>query len=421
MDIAQLHNRDRVEVRDVLYWSMEETITNTKKILPIWVKQGIAHQRHLKAWTDIGNAQRFPEGLRERESKSLKEHYGFGLAVTESIESIRSNEEQTGHIEKIVDTCKEFGMTEFRGATMLEEQERELAHEVECERENQPPPAVRPVQPRLAGEVRQFITTGTLNWTARACCAGFVPAFDVLKKTSAKVHWQQDTFSSKLLTTPDFCNVIETGRQEDTRTDDFLRPVNWIVSSTSDPSILVILSSYEVNLLLPQIRQSQHVRLHMYTPRVTLSMPSHETLDYHPIPPLQSSWRPDINLVDQLNIFAGQLYFRDYDAYKRVCAFLGLCLDEPLAAMGPVRIHSDGFVDEPYRGSLGMEQDSPFHKSPVPLLRALVAFRRKGQDSMATDMGRVLHGRLVRDHEMKTRVRRRYDLIWKRNGFVWSS
>lgn len=304
-------------------------------------------------------------------------------------------------------------MTEFRGATMLEEQERELAHEVECERENQPPPAVRPVKPCLADEVRQFITTGTLNWRTRECCAGFVPAFNVLNRTSAKEHWQEDAFSSKLLTTPDYCDVIETGRQEDTRTDDFLRPVNWIVSSTRDPSILVILSSYEANLLLPQIRQSQHVRLHMYTPRVTLSMPSHETLDYYPIPPLQSSWRPNINLVEQLNIFAGQLYFRDYDAYKRVCEFLGLCLDEPSAVMGPVRIHSDGFVDEPDRRFLGMEQDSPFHKSPVPLLRALVAFRRKGQNSTATDMGRVLHGRLVREQEMETRDLQRYDLIPK--------
>jgi hypothetical protein len=73
----------------------------------------------------------------------------------------------------------------------------------------------------------------------------------------------------------------------------------------------------------------------MYAPRVTLSMPSHETLDYYPIPPVPSPWKPKIILVDQLNIFAGQFYFRDNDAYKKVCAFLGLCLGEPSAVVGP--------------------------------------------------------------------------------------
>ena len=33
---------------------------------------------------------------------------------------------------------------------------------------------------------------------------------------------------------------------------------------------------------------------------------------------------PPWNLIDQLNIFAGQLYLRDYDCYIRLCRLLGI-------------------------------------------------------------------------------------------------
>jgi hypothetical protein len=391
MEIACAHGRRSIEVYDVLYWSMEETIANTKKLLPIWVKQGIGYQKRLKACDGI--EQRFPEGLLEQESKSLEKHYGFAPAGDESIDYLRRHAEATGDLNIILEKCQEFEMTEFGGATMQEEQERELAHEVECERENEVPPKVDPVKPRLSDEVRQFIKSGRLRQTNQRPSTDIIPAFSVIERTSANTHWQRNAFSSKLLATSDFCDVIPTGR-----TDDFLRPVNWIVSSTVEP-IMVVMSSYEVNLLLPEIHQSRCIHLHMYSPRVTLAAPSYESLAFCPIPPLPNDWQPDISLVDQLNIFAGQLYFRDYEAYKRVCAFLGLYLNEPSMEMRTA-IHSDGFVDRSDRHILGMTPDSPFDKSPIPLLRELIGFRRKGQNSIASHMGQILHGRLLTEKDM---------------------
>lgn len=243
MEIACAHGRRSIKVYDVLYWSMEETITNTKKLLPIWVKQGIGYQKRLKAYDGV--EQRFPEGLLEQESKSLEEHYGFASADGESIDCIRRHAEATGDLKRILEKCQEFEMTEFGGATMQEEQERELAHEVECERENEVPPKVDPVEPRLSDEVRQFIKSGRLRQAInQQSSTDIIPAFSVIERTSANTHWQRNAFSSRLLATSDFCDVIATGR-----TDDFLRPVNWIVSSPVEP-IMVVMSSYEVNLLL---------------------------------------------------------------------------------------------------------------------------------------------------------------------------
>ena len=44
--ISKAENHKEIEV---LYWPMEETITNARKILPIWVKQGVGYQKHINA------------------------------------------------------------------------------------------------------------------------------------------------------------------------------------------------------------------------------------------------------------------------------------------------------------------------------------------------------------------------------------
>jgi hypothetical protein len=137
----------------------------------------------------------------------------------------------------------------------------------------------------------------------------------------------------------------------------------------------------------------------MYSPQITRATPSYELLDFCPIP-RPNPWQPNVSLVDQLNIFAGQLYFPNYQAYQRVCGFLGLYLEETTSAKRDA-IHSDGFVSKADRHALGMKYDSPFIRSPVTLLRALIGFRRKGQSYIATHMGHILHGRLLTEEDIE--------------------
>lgn len=390
MEITRKHGRETIEVRDVLFWCMNETCHNARKLIPIWAKQGIGYQKHLEAWNEIRDGKGlFPNDLLEKESKTLQEHYGFEKFAEDTIEFYS----EAGEIGKIRQTCKTFGVKSFRGAKMLEEQERELAHEVECERVNQRPPRVGPVKPHLSDEVREFIATGTLPSTHQPSTR-IIPAFSILARTSVNEPEQETAFSRGLLATSDFCAVVEKGTLKGGMTDDFLRPPNWIVSSTVNREILIIMTSFEINRLLPEIRQSSHVILHMYCPQVTRSTPSYQRLDFYPIPSLPVPWLVNISLVDQLNIFAGQLYFPNHEAYQRVCGFLGLHLeDTSLEKRGVVR--SDGFVDRLDRHVVGMKYESPFTRSPVTLLRTLLGFRRKGQSYISTHMGYVLHGRLL--------------------------
>jgi hypothetical protein len=302
-------------------------------------------------------------------------------------------------LKRILDTCEAYGVKSFSGAKMLEEQERELAHEVERERENQRPPKVGPVRHHISDQVKQFIATGKLPPPSHRQTTNIVPAFSVLERTSANERSQLAAFSERLLVTSDFCEVVERGQIKNNITDEFLRPVNWIVSSVVDRTILVIMSSFEVNRLIPEIRESSKVILHMYSPQVTRTTPSYAFLDFCPIPG-PNRWQPNTSLIDELNIFSGQLYFPNYQAYQRVCGFLGLYLEETTSAKRDA-IHSDGFVRKSDRQALDMKHKSPFERSPVTLLRALIGFRRKGQSYIATHMGHILHGRMLTEADFE--------------------
>ncbi|KAF8459799.1 hypothetical protein BDZ91DRAFT_851880 [Kalaharituber pfeilii] len=396
-NVARRHKRDRVEVRDVIHWSMQQTCHNTRKLVPIWAKQGVSHRQRSLAMRD--SRLGFPEGLLEQEAKTLNQHYGFersqGSLITWGTGATDSS------IKRIVDECTKFGVKSSAGAPMLEEQERELCHEIECERETERPPPAEALKHRVLTQVRQFIETGKLP-PASSRREAFIPAFEILSHTAAAEHFERGSWPQDLLATADFANTVEKKRNKGI--DDYLMPVNWVISSGTDPSILVILSQWEVNNLLTRIRVSKSVRLHMFVPRATKASPSYNRLDYYTLPPVTPYAplliSPHDPVIDLLSLFSGQLYFHDYASYERICGFLGLYFKDAPAGKGIV-ISPDGHVKNPdARRALGMPL-SPFERSPLPLLRVLVGLRRKGQSYLATHVGCMLHGRQLREQDVE--------------------
>jgi hypothetical protein len=112
--------------------------------------------------------------------------------------------------------------------------------------------------------------------------------------------------------------------------------------------------------------------------------------------PHSSSERVPTPLIPLLNLFAGQLYLKNYAAYRDLCYLLGLYVDAaPTLNTSPIRINSDGFVAPSSRQALGIVGVSLFAKSPVAFLKELIGFRRKGQDYEPSHVGQMLHGRLL--------------------------
>ncbi len=117
----------------------------------------------------------------------------------------------------------------------------------------------------------------------------------------AKMSW-----SRNLLCTQDFAATIRTsGRRQNA--SDHLRSINWIVSAQRDGNTtLVVLSPFEVNKFLPEIRLSSNVHLHIYSPKVSVSTKRFDDLQFYCIPKPGTQIN-DALLITQLNIFAGSI------------------------------------------------------------------------------------------------------------------
>jgi hypothetical protein len=279
----------------------------------------------------------------------------------------------------------ELGVTTVRDARMEEEQEREVSHEFEQERQVERPPKATPAVHRLDEKIRLFVQSGTI------CSDTFIPLMSPLRSefdaVSPRNPWLKQP---QVLCTRDFMTTTADGREKSAVTD-YLRPVNWIVSHERS-SIFVIMSPYEVNLLLQDLRTSKHVRLHMYAPRTIQAMKTFDNLAFYCIPPLRSeNLLPSLEVQCQLNIWAGQLYLDSYETYLQLCLLLGISSGEEA---GYRSVESDRFV--PKRGrSKEMVEVCLFNKSPVSMLKTLFGLRRKGMSYQQTHIGKILHARLL--------------------------
>ncbi|KAH9169118.1 hypothetical protein EDB89DRAFT_2073314 [Lactarius sanguifluus] len=269
-----------VQVIDILRWAMYETCWDIGHHLPHWAQQGVDHHRRFSAYkryNSTGDLGVLKNSWLQRESRTLEEMYepAFDAQVdglTPEINGIPSLREWLEHL----------GVTWLIDVRMAEEQEQEVNYEVERE---YPPPKVYPAKHSIRDGLRNFIYTGSLPIPSKY----IIPLFS-------------QTGIDKTLDLSEECVA---------HLSDYLRPVNWVLSSGSGrDSIAIVISPHEPNKLLPTIRKSGKVRLHVYAPRVTASMRSFSDLAFYTIPDSPAKeWTAPTHLQIELNLFAGQLYF----------------------------------------------------------------------------------------------------------------
>ncbi|TGO08655.1 hypothetical protein BTUL_0198g00170 [Botrytis tulipae] len=384
---------DQIEVKHVLLWCIRNTLDQVRKSVVPWAIQGKRHYERLGALSV--NPVIVPTSIQEDEAQSLEERYGFGkekadgrwLAET----APKTDKKYSAELIAIRKKCAQFGFASFKGASLHEEQERELQPEKELEIQREHAPSVPALKHKLHADVRNLATTGVMVHSAPSA---FLPAFDVFKNTSAKGLFDISKWPRDLWVTREFAQtVVMHGFGE---IDTFLRPVNWVVTSEgmNGLSFCVIFSPFEVQELRSAIQHNEKVVLSIYSPRLSLSSRSFESLDVHKFPTASKlpSIHPQIILL--LNLFAGQLYLRSHDEYIHLCQFLGLCYYPP---QDDVEIGCDNFVPLSSRASFDpvMTEVCPFEESPVDFLKKVFALRRKGQSLENTHMGRILNGELL--------------------------
>ena len=382
--LANKGHRDNIDIVDVLHWTIRETCDEIQQRAPQWAQQGTDHISRYVAWSRLCERQMGLKVLLDKwlqpEAKRLEDLYG----PHKTMPSLRV-------APAIRQRCEDLGTLSFRNLGMDEEQEREIIREAERERQVERPERVQPVAHSIHPDVVLFVKTGIIHANSRA----FRPAFeslDVMSTASNEAH----IWSRSVRVTMDFEKTVDSPE----KMDDFLRPVQWIVSrqtSRMDP-ILVILSPHEANHLMSDIRTSDHVRLHVYTPRVTKSMKPCDDPPLYSIPMLPTGGTVPSPLMDQLNMFSGQLYFKDYETYIRLCRFLRVY------ERGP-----EGEEGNKARGSWLIKLWSPPRRLQLNTqtcqspqlwsLKTLIGFRRKGVCFTQTHMGKLLDGRQLSESD----------------------
>ncbi|KAH9180324.1 hypothetical protein EDB89DRAFT_11871 [Lactarius sanguifluus] len=361
-----------IRVIDILRWTMYETCWDIRHHLPHWAQQGVAHHRQLSAYKrDLtGDLGILRSSWLQPGSKTLEEMYGPGAQRAGLGPAING-------IPALRKRLKSLGITQLIDVRMAEEQEREVDHEPEREYHAEHLPKVFPAEHIVCDEIRNFVNTGILAKPSTS----IIPLL-----TPTKIHETLDSteeWTPSPLATTDF--AITTTNSSISDLTDYLRPVNWILSSGSGKEcVAIVISPYEANELLPIIRKSGKVRLHIYSPRVTASMRSFSNLTFYTIPESPEKWTAAAHLRTELDLFAGHLYFDSEEEYRRVCVLFALHIVHP----GAERIEVDGFVPTAYRTG----RESPLTASAIATFKRLTALRRRGGFS-GTDLGQVLDAR----------------------------
>ncbi|KAG2744148.1 hypothetical protein P692DRAFT_20809618 [Suillus brevipes Sb2] len=382
-------NEGNIKVSDILVWAMTETCSDIQHRASQWLQHGEDYKSRHSAWSSFLSDNITPTELArswlQPEAKHLEKLYA--PALTGSIAP------QTSQDDELLEICSSLGLSVSPDNRLDEEQEREVVHEIEREREVERPPQMPAAAHRIDEDVRYFIRTGYIPEGSHA----FTAVFDTLTTTSAAFSgcqpWSRDVLASRDFTT----TVVTKGK-----TDRYIRPVNWVLSSNtvSDAPVLVIVSPFEVNVLLSEIRASKQVHLHAYTPRVTKMMKSCDDLRLY-ITPSLPRWIPHAHdtLIRQLNVFAGQLYFPHQRAYVNLCRFLGIHTVD-LEDQGHFEIQSDGFIRPEHRPPVAKCSNN-FQQSPIPMLKVLFCMRRKGMGYLPTHVGKLLVARRLTVEDFK--------------------
>lgn len=406
------YNNAEITVPDVLEWAIFETIHDLKRNIPVWAAQGRRFVQQKALWeesmTDLTyNIDRsMARKFLEKEAKTIEHRY-------------RPNSAARGHsstpvldnpmMDQITQRCQDFDSSDSLFVPLDEEQERQLAPEVEEERQIEPPHPAVPARHRIDTGVLNFVSTGEIPEEGNN---GFRSAFESLSFTSAADcfdvtqftrHSQHSQHSDFLRVTNDFAITINRSHSHHGY-DSYQRNVQYILTSADETcrvTHMVVISPFEANRLFNEIKASNVVKLHVYAPRQNGAVAALDHLQLYTIPSVESKRFFPRELIIELNLFAGQLYLKDFNEYSEVCDYLGLAwnAEEQFTA-----VRADGFI-VPGRRS---KNRSKFTHSPVQFLKLLMAkIRRDCVGIEKTHMGKILDGMLLTSEDFKDQRKRK--------------
>lgn len=390
-------NSSAMSVSDILLWAIQGTWTDLSRSMAQWVTQGTTFARQKSIWdqTRVDNGHLFVCGdiaqeFQENDALTLKARY-------QPHERNVQHEETSGNgdsaiLGQIQQRNSQFGGFNILSGSLQEEQERELAPEIEQERQVERPAPAEAEKHRVHPDVKSFVRTGEIRCTTRD--KAFIPAFHIFKQTSAGRCFHLDTAPTGLLVTRDFSKTVTSRESAGNLMDDYQRAVQWVLTdrlSGNRVSTMVVLSPFEANTLMSTIESSNSVVLHLFAPRQNEAFRPLDDLALYSMPEVHRLSIPS-RLRIELMLFSGQLYFDSFKQYASACDFLCLA-HEP--SSGSFVVGPGGFIS-PQSHRPDRDQATIFQETPVKFLKTiLTSMRRPGESIDKTHMGKVLEGALL--------------------------
>ena len=322
LKITGKYESDSLDGYDVVKWALAQSCLNIERSEPLRIMQGLSyhHRRHTAQRYFAAEESEHVESngadvFIEKEEQSLYDLYAPSSMKSTNETSLLniSSQDRDPEVQGLLHLWKQVDPTAVDGAKVLEEHEREVAHEVEQEIEIQRPPPAKPLKELVDARLMAYVQNGasqTFKLFRRADKA-------IVHKSSAGRLIGHNMIWSDIHVSDGFRSVVE--KPASGFYDDYFRPVNWILISKHAFPVtkLLIISQYEANQLMAAIRDpASAVLLHVYEPRVTRAMSSVDSSAISPLPLATQNWlRLSPNLRQQLHLFAGQLYINTYNEY----------------------------------------------------------------------------------------------------------
>ena len=283
--IVNLSPRSDTEIdsSDVVRWCLRQTQELSKRSEPLWFIHGFGYAQRsytcnefvpmLNASESLGlyHLQEWSKALLETEAQTLSEMYGLREGENPSLNTPWLSSTLAAELTALRHSRN---IETARQRSVAEEQEREIAREVEQEKEVQRPPGKDPLRHELSLEVQHFAVNGFIRSLENGC---ILPAYEVLRRTSVQPHVFDASHFPGVHVTRDFARAVHIGEEE--WTDDFLRPVRWIISNKASTRLLIV-SPFEAKELINILRQSKCTALHLYSPRTSRNMISFSDLQF---------------------------------------------------------------------------------------------------------------------------------------------
>jgi hypothetical protein len=411
------NSSDEITSYHVIRWAIDQSCKTIESQGPLWMMRGLTHgrrrlafNRYVSATGEVTFSDEYLETIREQEARSVSEMYAAGDSHKKKLPfELTSIEKNDPIIGELLSEWECTDTATFKDTGITEEQEREILHEVEEEREVQVPREVKAAKPSACDALLTLIRGGTLpDGEPR-----LFRAFEVLRNTRLVEQYRHEDWPGHILVTQDFLRTIQT--RDSSTQDDFLRPVQWVLKFYTVPKP-VIISPFEANMFLPEIRKSVHATLIIYAARVAKGMASFDNMDVYRVTGNDSVTNFAPEAMTMLNLFAGQLYFSTFISYQQLCEMIGLwdgVRDLPVRR----KVLIDNFVPPICRRANGWTTCA-FRQSPVPLLKAFIGMRRLGIEWSHTHMGRVLSGRFLRPEDFEEEP---YDLATEMESLALES